>query len=153
MGTRADFYVGRGPQADWLGSIAWDGNPGAVDVEDSDGGRAVIRASSEAAFRVAVAAFLARRDDATTPAQGWPWPWKDSCGTDYAYAWDDGALWACSTGYTWFQVDPGAQNYGEPAESTYEVQTATFPDMTARRDVTLGDRSGLLIVRKRDGGA
>lgn len=30
MGTRADFYVGRGEQAEWLGSIAWDGNPGAI---------------------------------------------------------------------------------------------------------------------------
>ncbi len=27
MGTRADFYVGLGEQAEWLGSVAWDGNP------------------------------------------------------------------------------------------------------------------------------
>jgi hypothetical protein len=30
MGTRADFYVGRGETAEWLGSIAWDGNPGGA---------------------------------------------------------------------------------------------------------------------------
>jgi hypothetical protein len=27
MGTRADFYVGRGETAEYLGSIAWDGYP------------------------------------------------------------------------------------------------------------------------------
>jgi hypothetical protein len=31
MGTRADFYVGRGGQAEWLGSIAWDGYPSGID--------------------------------------------------------------------------------------------------------------------------
>ena len=27
MGTRADFYVGRGDAAEWIGSIAYDGYP------------------------------------------------------------------------------------------------------------------------------
>jgi len=27
MGTRADFYVGRGETAEWVGSVAWDGYP------------------------------------------------------------------------------------------------------------------------------
>jgi hypothetical protein len=27
MGTRADFYVGRGKDAEWLGSVAFDGYP------------------------------------------------------------------------------------------------------------------------------
>ncbi len=27
MGTRADFYTGRGQTAQWLGSIAWGGYP------------------------------------------------------------------------------------------------------------------------------
>ena len=31
MGTRADFYVGRGESAEWLGSVAWDGNPRGID--------------------------------------------------------------------------------------------------------------------------
>jgi hypothetical protein len=30
MGTRADFYVGRGPDAEWLGSVAMDGYPSGV---------------------------------------------------------------------------------------------------------------------------
>lgn len=34
MGTRADFYVGRGESAEWLGSIAWDGYPSGIDYQD-----------------------------------------------------------------------------------------------------------------------
>lgn len=35
MGTIADFYVGRGPKAEWIGSIAWDGYPdGIVAIND-----------------------------------------------------------------------------------------------------------------------
>jgi len=30
MGTRADFYVGIGPEAEWVGSIAYDGYPDGV---------------------------------------------------------------------------------------------------------------------------
>lgn len=33
MGTRADFYVGRGPEAEYLGSIAWDGHPEGMPSE------------------------------------------------------------------------------------------------------------------------
>ena len=25
MGSRADFYIGEGTEAEWLGSVAWDG--------------------------------------------------------------------------------------------------------------------------------
>lgn len=30
MGTRADFYVGRGTEAEWIGSIALDGYPDGI---------------------------------------------------------------------------------------------------------------------------
>jgi hypothetical protein len=30
MGTRADFYVGRGPKAEWIGSRCYDGHPESV---------------------------------------------------------------------------------------------------------------------------
>jgi hypothetical protein len=151
MGTRADFYVGRGETAEWLGSIAWDGNPGGVDVDDQEGGRAVIRATTEGDYQAAVAAFLAQRDDATVPERGWPWPWDDSRTTDYAYAWDDGALWACSFGGTWFRPDPDVADFGEPEES-YSVKTAVFPDMTERNAVTYGPRSGVIAVAEQEGG-
>jgi hypothetical protein len=30
MGTRADFYIGRGESAEWVGSVAWDGQPSGM---------------------------------------------------------------------------------------------------------------------------
>ena len=33
MDERADFYVGRGEDAEWLGSITWNGYPKALAFE------------------------------------------------------------------------------------------------------------------------
>jgi hypothetical protein len=133
MGTRADFYVGRGEDAEWIGSVAWDGYP--------DGFRkgGILNAATEDAFRAAVTRMLGRRDDATTPDLGWPWPWEDSRTTDYAYAFDSGKVWASCFGHEWF--DPTKP---EPEEDT--PKSAVFPDMSARKAATLGPRSGLLVL-------
>ena len=32
MGTRADFYVGVGKKAEWLGNVAWDGDEWAEKI-------------------------------------------------------------------------------------------------------------------------
>lgn len=87
MGTRADFYVVSGKEAEWIGSIAWDGYEWAEDKES-----ALAKASTEAEFREEVRTILAGRDDATFPKMGWPWPWNDSGTTDYAYYFKDGAV-------------------------------------------------------------
>jgi hypothetical protein len=132
MGTRADFYVGRGRDAEWLGSIAWDGYPDAMTGN-------LLQATTPGMFRTEVAAFLAERDDATTPEMGWPWPWEDSNLTDYAYAFDDGKVWATG-GPGWFDpLDMEPENEG---------RTVEFPDMSARKAVTMGKRSGLLVFRR-----
>jgi hypothetical protein len=143
MGTRADFYVGRGPEAEWLGSIAWDGNPSGVGFDRPHGATA-LRATTEEIYRRAVNNFLASRDDATFPVQGWPWPWDDSNTTDYAYAFENGAVYASSFGYTWFPVHLDAPHCGEPEESGSKGQP--FPDMTARKAVTYGPRSGVIVL-------
>lgn len=115
MGTRADFYIGTGKDAEWLGSVAFDGY---VWAEAADS--AIREASTPEEFRAAVAAELAARDDATTPDQGWPWPWNNSNATDYAYAFKDGRV-------QWEGLDD-------------------WPDMSDRKSVTLGARSGLFVV-------
>ncbi len=130
MGTRADFYVGKGKDAEWIGSIAWDGYPDGI-VEQ------VLKATTEQSFRDAVLAFLAARRDATLPAQGWPWPWEDSHTTDYAYCFDEGAVLTFNWGRL---VVEGAD------EDDDEGPKAPFPDMTARQNVTLGKRSGVMIL-------
>ena len=128
MGTRADFYIGRGEQAEWLGSIGWDGYPDGIDKE-------LFEAATEAEFRERLAKFAASRDDWTKPEQGWPWPWNDSQMTDYAYAFDQGKVHAFNSG--WF--DPLLE---EPEEK--EDCIGVFPDMKDRQNVTMGKRSGLI---------
>jgi len=142
MGTRADFYIGRGPDAEWLGSIAWDGYPGGIPD-------AILVAPSEDEFRVAVTDLLSSRDDGTTPDMGWPWPWKDSQTSNYAYAWDKGVWftidWKPSRWWRYADgAEPNADDEGyDDLLKTLDV--AVFPDMTDRQNVTLGGRSGLII--------
>ncbi len=130
MGTRADFYVGNGPEMEWLGSIAWDGYPTGLENKD------LLTATSEAEFRSAVATEFAARNDFTLPEKGWPWPWETSATTDYAYAFFDGRVWASHFGDPW--TDPLAE---EP-EPVYPE----FPDMSARKNVRHDRGSGLITV-------
>ena len=81
MGTRADFYVGRGEKAEWIGSIAWDGYPDGM--PDS-----LLAATSTEGYLQEVTDFFKERDDVTLPEDGWPWPWDDSGTTDYSYTLD-----------------------------------------------------------------
>lgn len=135
MGTRADFYVGRGEAAEWIGSVAYDGCPEGF-------GKHLFKPTTEAKWRKAVAKELASRDDATQIENGWPWPWEDSCTTDYAYAFDDGKVYAAGFGGGWF--DP--QNPETDTEENHANKCAVFPNMKNRQNVTLGPRSGLLII-------
>lgn len=139
MGTRADFYVGRGENAEWLGSVGWDGYPSGVFTRDQP------VEILEDSWREWVADFLAR-EDGTKPEDGWPWPWEDSRTTDYAYAWDDGLLYASSFGTEWFVVDATADEWGESVDEGDGETVAVFPDMTARKAVTYGPRSGLIVI-------
>lgn len=129
MGTRADFYIGRGVNAEWIGSIAWDGYPSGV--------HATIRESTtEQEFRDAVSVHMSKRDDWTNPDQGWPWPWTTSHTTDYAYAFDDGCVWTSRFGDRWFNAKSDAS----------DERDVVFPDMTDRQNVDFGKRSGTIIV-------
>ena len=134
MGTRADFYIGRGKDAEWLGSIAWDGYPGGLDTPQ------LLASTAEPHYRSEVEKFLARRNDATLPADGWPWPWTDSRTTDYAYAFDGGRTWASAYGTEWFPA-----NEPEP-EVEDRPKVGAFPDMTEKQNVTFGKRSGIIVI-------
>ena len=97
MGTRADFYVGRGPDARWLGSVGYDGH------HDNFGfllAATKVRHNRAKKFRQIVNEMLRERDDSTFPKDGWPWPWPDSCLTDVAYAYDNGHVYATEH---WFE--------------------------------------------------
>ena len=134
MGTRADFYVGRGKDAEWLGSIAFDGYPSGIDGE-------VLLATTKAEYLVAVNKFFENeRDDVTLPADGWPWPWNDSRTTDYSYAFDNGKVYANCFGYEWFLVTE------DQPDNEYGNKKCEFPDMSDKKNVTYGKHSGLTVV-------
>lgn len=132
MGTRADFYLGRGETAEWIGSIAWDAYPDGIPAS-------VLSASTQEQFTTALLVFVSDRDDFTSPEDGWPWPWKDSRTTDYAYAFDEGEVWASHFGQEWFRAVDEELHRDEP-------KTAIFPDMTKHQAVTHGKRSGVIVV-------
>lgn len=134
MGTRADFYVGIGEKAEWIGSIAWDGYPSGIPSE-------IKRAVTSRTFRREVARFLKEREDATLPKDGWPWPWEDSSTTDYAYAFDKGKVMASCFGDAWFNPSRKQPNK--------EFPKAQFPNMKDKQNVTLGKRSGLLVITRK----
>lgn len=143
MGTRADFWLGTDPKTmKWMGSIAWDGYPEGIEL-------AALEAEDRQSYQKAVNDMLFARDDATYPGDGWPWPWKDSRMTDYAYAFDRGRVLCSHFGSPWqiameFETDTGDDEDHDRVE---------FPDMTDVQRVALGARSGLIVVQKHTDGS
>lgn len=115
----------------WIGSIAWDGYPKGIDV-------AVLEAQSEEEYKAQLGSFLFDRDDVTRLEDGWPWPWESSYLTDFAYAFD-GERVLCSCFGTPWQVATEFEDKAEP-------RSVEFPDMTDVQKVTLGARSGLIVI-------
>lgn len=112
MGTRADFYIGRGPESKWIGSIAWDGYPDGMPPE-------LFECTTESDFLSVLAGFL-EREDATIPdAHNWPWPWEDSHITDYTYAFDDARVWISNSGYAWKTLEEYTKE-AEKQNAAYE---------------------------------
>ena len=149
MGTRADFYVGNDPATmEWIGSIAYDG----YCIHDArqwwdDNPKKIASSTTEQDFRAYVRLLLL--DDpkyhGTFPEQGWPWPWKDSRTTDYAYCFVDGKVLCYMFGHGPADIGKSFCNsYGDFRPGLR--RKADFPDMTARQKVTLGRRSGVLFL-------
>lgn len=148
MGTRADFYAGRGRDAEWLGSIAFDG----TEVPDE-----ILYAHDEAMFRREVAEFLARRDDGTTPKDGWPWPWDTSSTTDCSYWFFDGKCWDAHeewkpVGAVYAPFDKDRPRYDGKDEDEFYTSWLTgkpaveYPNMADKQRVTFGARSGIIVI-------
>lgn len=141
MGTRADFYVGEGVEAEWLGSIAWDGYLSGIPKE-------VLGAKTEAEWRERVEEFFAgrRNGDATRAADGWPWPWEDSCTTDCAYSFVGGEVRATTWGGALVSIEQ-ARSY-EDSEDGWPDGKGEWPNMKSRASLAAPGtkRSGILVV-------
>ena len=140
MGTRADFYVGRGKNAEWLGSIAWDGYPDGILKN-------ILHAHNETYYRQVVKEFITEEkgNGSRFPEDGWPWPWEDSRATNYAYAFENNKVHASCFGSDWF--DPLNKPFeGEESEEIVLPNIATFPNMKNKMRVTDG---GFFIITAR----
>lgn len=135
MGTRADFYIGRGQQAEWLGSVAWDG----YQWHEEDG--PLMQAKTPDEFRETVASIAKQRDDFTSPADGWPWPWDDSRTTDYAYVLHDGKVTAYIFGGEAFLDEEGCVD-------ARDEKADWFPNMASRKAMAPpgSKRSGVMLI-------
>lgn len=151
MGTRADFYIGRGENAEWLGSTAWDGYPEGISLctgerdrfgskkrEDWPADAHLFQATTEQDFRARLDRYFLHRDDVTRPADGWPWPWDNSATTDCAYAFDDGKVWLSWFGEPWLDVFAELQRSDDEERKDADGPRAVFPDMSARKNVQYG---------------
>ena len=119
MGTKADFYVGRGPTAKWVGSVKYDGYTWVEKPKC-----ALMNAKTEKQFLAAVTKLPKTEEYYFIEVKnGWPWPWSDSGTTDYAYFFQDGKVYVSS----W-----DAQCY-PPVEYVDGSAQSWFPDMAPQR--------------------
>ena len=140
MGTRADFYIGRGQTAEWIGSKGFDGYPNGMPID-------LICAVTEQQFRDSLETFQ-RKDDWTDPSQGWPWPWETSHTTDCIYAFDAETVWFCWFGAEWTELSEYLSLSDKAIEELDlpKQPKDAFPDMSERQNVTFGQRSGALFL-------
>lgn len=143
MGTRADFFVGIGPEAEWIGSTSYDGGP-------RDWGSTPLAARTEDEFRAAVEEMLSDRQALVTrPSEGWPWPWNDFRTSDYAYAWDPARGTAvASSGRAWvtsaqMEADRDCIYRGE------RLRDDEVPDMSKFPKGDVLGKSGLMLLKSR----
>jgi hypothetical protein len=93
----ADFYVGLGEDAEWLGSLSVDGSAAEMDDEGLFGEPDQKDPYTEETYRRIVGDVLAAAvadDYGYSKASGdvWPWAYADSGGTDMVYAFNNGSV-------------------------------------------------------------
>jgi len=126
MGTRADFYVGKGLLSEWIGSIEYDGHPDRIP-------ESILVSRTLNSFVKNVNKFICERKrdntykDGISKEDGWSWPWDSSRHTDYSYAIDGNKVWASCYGHEWF--DPLCNNISENLNGVEVV----FPHMITNK--------------------
>lgn len=108
-----DFYVGRGAQAEWIGSVRAAREP--EEMLRTPSGRALLRSVYERAYRRRVNVLFNKWPEhdqwsATYPNQvGWPWPYTSSHHSDWIITFDPGigaVFVTVGGGVGWYRVDP-----------------------------------------------
>jgi hypothetical protein len=82
MGIKADFYVGIGPEAEWLGSIFKNGDIWHIPLN-------ILIQVNQIMFEELTLDFLKEHDSVIADrGDKWDHPWADSRLTDYSYIFD-----------------------------------------------------------------
>lgn len=136
--TRADFYVGKGKDAEWLGSTNHDGYPDGIS-------KSVLNSHNEKFYRQAVDEFLKADGNAIFPKDGWPWPWDNSKLTDFSYAFDEARVWVTPFGYGWFYA---MEDIPEELDRDHD-EVVEFPNMSSIRATPeeVLKKSGVITIR------
>jgi hypothetical protein len=124
MGTRADFYLGTGANAKWIGSLFKDGHPWNIPP-------IILLQINPIGFEEEVIEYLEKKESVISDkGDKWPWPWPDSQLTDYSYifSYDLGRVIAVKMDGTTF--DPIKIIQGEDLKTAeLDVGTIKFPLM------------------------
>ena len=84
MGTRADFYVGLGSKADWIGSLLQDGSVWNIPIE-------ILIQVNRIMFEELSIDFIKKCGGIVAQEDGkWPHLWSDSRMSDYSYIFHPG---------------------------------------------------------------
>lgn len=135
---RADFYVGRGATAEYLGTLQYEGDP--VDVEVWELFQSLDEDTyTEQDYRQEVADLLSNRATDTvgqTPVPEWPHPYASSDDTPWTYAFDAGTVYIYRYGVEMAAVRcnytrPGPQGTREPRRP--QSSTPLFPRFRSLR--------------------
>lgn len=157
MGTRADFYIRKEDQMQWLGSIAWDGYVSGIDQK-------VLTSQNEEDFKFNLNNFFSSRSDVTLPSDGWPWPWGNSKLTDCCYVYESGRvmrMYDHDGNYDDHKTEclfvrALAKTYdNEKDEDIEPSETWSFrvPDMKSIQNIATGNKkSGMLIISATNSG-
>lgn len=166
--TAADFYLGRGEDARWIGSLSHHADPTAL--ASIPHGPDILNAVSASAFACAVDSLLAdaQAGDVHSPGDGWPWRWPDSALTGWCYAFDTGRVWISYFGRAWFvcpavdrddfdTVLDGLRRSSTdgpradfPAQHSSRPSTSDRPQFTSSREISFWELHGLLEQAARD---
>lgn len=131
MGFRADFYLERGIDAVWLGSLRKNGAPKNLE-------RVLYGIDNSCQYLRAVR-FAVESGDGVLPSEGWPWPYKSSHDTDYTYTFAGKKLWVSCYGSPW--VHFGQMDFSSVADD-YDFDAVLGLAPILPRMATVGAKHG-----------